>query len=95
MDLYWTQAFVFSVEGATSIVGGSVKSVEICNGMSSNEDDSCSLELTVFRTDDGDNKGYAAYEIKEGDDYIAYGDVNDGGRIGGEDCCRRIRVVLK
>ena len=37
-----------------------------------------SLELTVFRADDGDNKGYAAYEIKEGDEYIVYGDVNDG-----------------
>ena len=32
------------------------------------------LELTVFRADDG----YAAYEIKEGDEYIGYGDVNDG-----------------
>merc|ERR1711871_1653736 len=34
------------------------------------------LELIVFRTDDG----YAAYEIKEGDEYIDYGDVNDGRR---------------
>ena len=32
------------------------------------------LVLTVFRSDDG----YAAYEIKEGDEYIGYGDVNDG-----------------
>ena len=32
------------------------------------------LELTVYRNDDG----YAAYEIKEGDDYIGYGDVNEG-----------------
>ena len=32
------------------------------------------LELTVFRSDDG----YAAYEIKDGDEYIDYGDVNDG-----------------
>ena len=32
------------------------------------------LELIVFRSDDG----YAAYEIKEGDEYIGYGDVNDG-----------------
>ena len=38
------------------------------------------LELTVFRQDDPDEEGYeyAAYEIKEGDEYIAYGDVNDG-----------------
>ena len=33
------------------------------------------LELTVFRADDG-----YAYEIKEGDEYIDYGDVNDGRR---------------
>ena len=32
------------------------------------------LELTVFRSNDG----YPAYEIKEGDEYIDYGDVNDG-----------------
>ena len=37
------------------------------------------LKLTVFRADDENaDDGYAAYEIKEGDEYIGYGDVNDG-----------------
>ena len=37
------------------------------------EDGDYTLELNVFR--DGE---YVSYEIKENDDYLAYGDVNEG-----------------
>ena len=39
------------------------------------EDGDYTLELNVFRDDES---GYVSYEIKENDDYLAYGDVNEG-----------------
>merc|ERR1711871_1190502 len=39
------------------------------------EDGDYTLELNVFRDDES---GYVSYEIKENDDYSAYGDVNEG-----------------
>ena len=39
------------------------------------EDGDYKLELNVLRDDES---GYVSYEIKENDDYLAYGDVNEG-----------------
>ena len=39
------------------------------------KDGDYTLELNVFRDDES---GYVSYEIKENDDYLAYGNVNEG-----------------
>ena len=55
------------------------------------EEEGSSLELTVFRNGDG----YVSYEIKENDDYLAYGDVNEGDVEDATGMRRRRRRLLQ